>query len=203
VYATHSTLKLVPTLPRQRQIAVTAWQIPDAVDTVVCGPDDRRKYHPKHVEQFPDINKLCKVASCWIYLPINVKSPNNISKWQMEFNSAFKGLMRGKCRMLATWDVHICFCCNWNGGSFFLHLQMQQDRQSACNITLRCVHAMIVTVEKQWVFVALYCHIVICGLPRCTALFQVFSWMAQFSKNNYWTQSVCFDFLCNFCLKHF
>jgi DNA-binding transcriptional regulator of glucitol operon len=24
--------------------------------------------------------------------PINVKSPNNISKWQMEFNSAFKGL---------------------------------------------------------------------------------------------------------------
>jgi hypothetical protein len=23
---------------------------------------------------------------------INVKSPNNISKWQMEFNSAFKGL---------------------------------------------------------------------------------------------------------------
>jgi hypothetical protein len=25
--------------------------------------------------------------------PINVKSPNNISKWQMGFNSAFKGLM--------------------------------------------------------------------------------------------------------------
>jgi hypothetical protein len=26
--------------------------------------------------------------------PINVKSPNNISKWQMGFNSAFKGLMK-------------------------------------------------------------------------------------------------------------
>jgi hypothetical protein len=24
--------------------------------------------------------------------PMNVKSPNNTSKWQMEFNSAFKGL---------------------------------------------------------------------------------------------------------------
>jgi hypothetical protein len=24
--------------------------------------------------------------------PINVKSPNNTRKWQMEFNSAFKGL---------------------------------------------------------------------------------------------------------------
>jgi hypothetical protein len=28
-----------------------------------------------------------------MYGPINVKSPNNISKWQMGFNSAFKGLM--------------------------------------------------------------------------------------------------------------
>ena len=75
-------------------------QIPDAVGTVVCAPDDRWKYHPKHVEQFPDINKLCNVVSCWIYIltmhgPINVKSPNNTSKWQMGFNSAFKGLNAG------------------------------------------------------------------------------------------------------------
>jgi hypothetical protein len=27
-----------------------------------------------------------------MHLPINVKSPNNISKWQMGFNLAFKGL---------------------------------------------------------------------------------------------------------------
>jgi hypothetical protein len=27
-----------------------------------------------------------------MHLPIKVKSPNNISKWQMGFNSAFKGL---------------------------------------------------------------------------------------------------------------
>jgi hypothetical protein len=32
--------------------------------TVVCAPDDGWKYHPKHVEQFPDMNKLCNVASC-------------------------------------------------------------------------------------------------------------------------------------------
>jgi hypothetical protein len=36
---------------------------------VVCTPDDGWKYHPKHVEQFPDINKLCN-ASCWIYVGI-------------------------------------------------------------------------------------------------------------------------------------
>jgi hypothetical protein len=28
-----------------------------------------------------------------MHAPINVKSPNNTSKWQMGFNSAFKGLM--------------------------------------------------------------------------------------------------------------
>ena len=28
-------------------------QIPDAVGTVVCAPDDGWWYHPKHVEQFP------------------------------------------------------------------------------------------------------------------------------------------------------
>jgi hypothetical protein len=40
---------------------------PDAVDTVVYAPDDGWKYHPKHVEHFLDINKLCDVVSCWIY----------------------------------------------------------------------------------------------------------------------------------------
>jgi hypothetical protein len=29
--------------------------IPDAVDTVVCVPDDGWWYHPKQVEQFPDL----------------------------------------------------------------------------------------------------------------------------------------------------
>jgi hypothetical protein len=29
-----------------------------------------------------------------MHLPINVKSPNNISKWQMGINSAFKGLIQ-------------------------------------------------------------------------------------------------------------
>ena len=42
---------------------------PDAVDTVVCAPGDGWRYHTKHVEQFPEINKLCNV-SCWIYIRI-------------------------------------------------------------------------------------------------------------------------------------
>jgi hypothetical protein len=31
-------------------------------------PDDGWRYQPKHVERFPDINKLCNVASCWTYI---------------------------------------------------------------------------------------------------------------------------------------
>jgi hypothetical protein len=55
---------------RKWQIAVTVWQIPDAVYTVICAPDDGWRYHPKHVEQFTHINKLCNVASSWIYIGI-------------------------------------------------------------------------------------------------------------------------------------
>jgi hypothetical protein len=39
----------------------------------LCAPDDGWKYHPKYVEEFPDINKLCKVASCWIHIGILLK----------------------------------------------------------------------------------------------------------------------------------
>ena len=42
----------------------------DAVNTVLCAPDGGWRYHPKHVQQFPDINKLCNIASCWIYIGI-------------------------------------------------------------------------------------------------------------------------------------
>jgi len=40
---------------------------------VACAPDDGWSYYPKHVEQFPDINKLCNVASCWIYIGIYLR----------------------------------------------------------------------------------------------------------------------------------
>jgi len=40
--------------------------VPDAVDIVVCAPDDGWRYHPKHVEQFPEINLVYIVASCTI-----------------------------------------------------------------------------------------------------------------------------------------
>jgi hypothetical protein len=35
-------------------------------------PDDGQRYRLKHVEHFTEINKLCNVASCWLYLEILV-----------------------------------------------------------------------------------------------------------------------------------
>jgi hypothetical protein len=46
------------------------------VHTVVCAPYDEWKYHLKHAEQFPDINKLCNVASCWINVGIYLRCTN-------------------------------------------------------------------------------------------------------------------------------
>jgi len=44
--------------------------LPAAIAAGSSNGDDGWRYHPKHVEQFPDINKLCNVASCWIYVGI-------------------------------------------------------------------------------------------------------------------------------------
>jgi hypothetical protein len=38
----------------------------------MMGGNTTRKYHPKHVEQFSDINKLCNVVSCGIYMYIGI-----------------------------------------------------------------------------------------------------------------------------------
>src|SRR5215475_10357894 len=43
------------------------WRTPPTAHSNQYAHDDGRNYHPKHVEQFPDINKRCNVASCWIY----------------------------------------------------------------------------------------------------------------------------------------
>ena len=71
-------------LPLSRQVAVTVWHVPDTVNTVVCAPDDGWRYHPKHVEQFPDINKLCNVASCWIYIGIYLRCTD---PWTLKYIS--------------------------------------------------------------------------------------------------------------------
>jgi len=61
----------IPIQPRSWQVAVTVSIMPVTVDTVIWAPDNGCRYHPKHVEQFADINKLHIVASFWIIIDTN------------------------------------------------------------------------------------------------------------------------------------
>ena len=45
-------------------------------------------------------------------------------------------------------------------------------------------------------------YIVISGLHGPTMFLHIIWQPERFSSESYWTQNVCFDFLCNFCLKH-
>ena len=83
------------------------WQVSDTVDTVACAPNDGWIYHPKHVEQFPDINKLCYVASCWIYSYIGICFLNN-----SYFHWAITEIPRNwQCSFPITikWNTRSCF----------------------------------------------------------------------------------------------
>ena len=64
--------------------------MPDTVDTVLRAPDDGWKYHPKHVEQLTDINKLYAVASCRIIIAINYRRFVVSSRWLWSGVQVFK-----------------------------------------------------------------------------------------------------------------
>jgi len=57
----------------QHWVFVTTLLLPAAIVAGSSNGLTNTRYHPKHVEQFPDINKPCKVASCWIYIGIYLK----------------------------------------------------------------------------------------------------------------------------------
>ena len=59
-----------PSLPRQWQVAEKVWQSTRCCIYSFWTPDDRRRNRLTHVEHFTEINNLCNVASCWLYLKI-------------------------------------------------------------------------------------------------------------------------------------
>jgi len=61
--------------------STTMWQIPDAVDAVVCAPDDGWWYHPKHVEQFPD--KINCVTLHLVGYILECSCRNSTTIWQI------------------------------------------------------------------------------------------------------------------------
>jgi len=70
----------LPVQSLSRQVAVTVVLMTNVVATVTWAPDDGWRYHPKHVEQFTDINKLFIVASWWTIIGISNRMFNEIFK---------------------------------------------------------------------------------------------------------------------------
>jgi len=111
------------------------WQIPDAVDTVVCAPDDGWKYHPKHVEQFPDIDKLCNVASCWIYEYIGILLGAHPILHISRVNSCSKCTFNNCCRLYLCQVQKTPHLFLWS--SHFQKLVALSVVQTIWNLTLR------------------------------------------------------------------
>ena len=63
LYTVYFICKLLPVATLEELILISStiapgsnngWLVPDAVDTVICAPDDGWKNHPKYVEQITD-----------------------------------------------------------------------------------------------------------------------------------------------------
>jgi len=54
-------------------LCITVQPVQDAVNTVICAPDDGWCHYPKHVEKFAAINKLYIVASHWTIINIDLR----------------------------------------------------------------------------------------------------------------------------------
>ena len=71
-----------------------------------------------------------------MHVPTNVKSPNNISKWQMGFNSAFKGLILGEQQQMYNTTVYVFFM------TFLLHV-------SAVSSSSRSLHPNLINTYSN------------------------------------------------------
>jgi hypothetical protein len=78
-------------------------------DVVVCALDDGWRYHPKHVEQFPDKINCITLHFCWIYIgiylrcrphgPINVKNMFKVRANQNKINITYRRTRHDCARM--------------------------------------------------------------------------------------------------------
>jgi len=110
--------------------------MPDIVDTVIWAPDDGWKYHPKHVEQFADINKLYIVASCWKI----IDTYDQIFKHVLQLVYLTTSLRTVPCLI-----VNYCFPIGW-GGSNTQKICIQLEALQKASMTRKLASG---TLNKQ------------------------------------------------------
>jgi hypothetical protein len=100
--------------------------------------------------------------------------------------------------------------------TFVCYQQKHQDRQFTYNVTLSCVRVTFVAAEKQCLFLHIMSvstvlviqhaqrmrHTVICGLSVSTIFFHIYHKLHDFRRKVI-KHKICFDYLYNFCIKHF
>ena len=80
--------------------------MPDAVDTVVCAPDDGWRYHPKHVEQFPDIKCVTLRLVGYMYQNIlTMHGPMNVKCKYSKFGSDRALCVKTNVRFIVAGDL--------------------------------------------------------------------------------------------------
>ena len=107
-YCAATSLQRGQAWPRWREVAAQKiWPVPEAVVTVLCTPDDRCGWHPKHVEwTCRIINRLLCVASRWTIINITQirysANPNYLIVKHTLCNYVARRIARSRLRYCAT-----------------------------------------------------------------------------------------------------
>jgi hypothetical protein len=114
-------------------------------------------------------------------------------------------------------QLHDIWWWRWINVDEMSSLNQYQDGQCTYDVTVRHVRAALVAVEKQLLHILSAC-VYSFMYPACNAHSPYCNlWLVRLCliyphylinatilrKKNYWTQNVCFDFLCYVCMKHF
>ena len=107
---------------RSRQVAVQVLLMPVTVDTALWAPDGGRKYHPKHVEPFTDINILYIFVSCWIFISI-IEHKSCLLMFSTKLSETFLILRITERDMIKIYNrLHVkcpLFLCDFNNAPIF------------------------------------------------------------------------------------
>ena len=97
---------------------------------------------PEHVEQFPDINKLCNVAACWTYIGIFLRRTDT---WTLNVIYSF-------------WIYHFCasfstlfYCLHWKYICFCDKLTVILKSSASTLTNARTQSKAVATTKPAWI----------------------------------------------------